>query len=146
MAINPEDWLAMEQVMDEENHALLQVETSETEKNKQPELLLISANAVNGTSSTQTFSLLLMIGGKRALALVDSGSTHTFMNYSFAAETNCYVSSAPSQSVILVGGGKLQSTTFIQEANYSIKNQPFVSTFKLLNLQGYDIILGCDWI
>jgi hypothetical protein len=50
-------------------------------KNKQPELLLISTNAVNGTSSAQTFSLLLMIGGKRALALVDSGSAHTFMNY-----------------------------------------------------------------
>jgi hypothetical protein len=82
MAINPKDWLAMEHAMDEENHVLLQVETSKTKKkNKQPELLLISTNAVNGTSSAQTFSLLLMIGGKRALALVDSGSAHTFMNY-----------------------------------------------------------------
>jgi hypothetical protein len=32
MAINPKDWLAMEHAMDEENHVLLQVETSKTQK------------------------------------------------------------------------------------------------------------------
>jgi hypothetical protein len=48
-----------------------------------------------------------MIGGKIAIALVNSGSTHTFMNYSFAIETTYSISSAPLQFVIVARGGQL---------------------------------------
>jgi hypothetical protein len=84
MSFSLEDWLAMEQAMDEENHVLLQTEVTEPDQTQQPQLLLISSNAVNGTSSTTTFSLLVLIRGKRGVALVDSGSTHTFIDYTFA--------------------------------------------------------------
>jgi hypothetical protein len=42
MAMNLEEWLAIEQSMEEANHILLQAETSEP----QLQLLLISSNAV----------------------------------------------------------------------------------------------------
>lgn len=46
-----------------------------------PKLMHLSAQAAEGTSGPATFSLLLVINGKRAVALVDSGSYHTFMNH-----------------------------------------------------------------
>jgi hypothetical protein len=65
MAMSPENWLVVEQVMEDENHVLLQAETSEPAMQQPPQLLLISSHAVNGTSSAATFSLVIIIGGKR---------------------------------------------------------------------------------
>jgi hypothetical protein len=99
---------------------------------------------MNGTSLATTFSLLVLIGGMKGVALVDSGSTHTFMDHSFAVNTACIISSTPSQSVTVAGGGKLNSAGIIPSAEYSIQDESFVGDFNLLQLQGYDIIFGCD--
>jgi hypothetical protein len=40
MAINVEDWLAVEQVMEEENHSLLQTKLVDTDMQETPQLLL----------------------------------------------------------------------------------------------------------
>jgi hypothetical protein len=40
---------------------------------------MISANVVNGTASAATFSLLITIGGRKGVALIDSGSTDSFI-------------------------------------------------------------------
>jgi hypothetical protein len=86
LAIDPENWLAMEQVMEDENHVLLQAEVSNTEQQQPPQLLMISTHAATGASSAATFSLMVHIAGKRGIALVDSGSTDTFLVYSFASQ------------------------------------------------------------
>jgi hypothetical protein len=83
MAIDPEEWLAAEQSMEQENHILLQAETTKQEIPQQPQLLMISSNAIEGTSSVATFVMLVIIGGRRGTALVDSGNTNTFMDYSY---------------------------------------------------------------
>jgi hypothetical protein len=84
MAIDPENWLAVEQVMETENHVLLQAEVTDLGQQQTPQLLLLSAHAANGTSSPATFSVVVIIGGQRGISLVDSGTTDTFMDYSFA--------------------------------------------------------------
>jgi hypothetical protein len=88
MSLSLEDWLVVEQVMEEENHVLLQTEISDTETPQQPQLLMISSYAANGTTSTVTFSVVVFIGGKRGIALIDSGSTDTFMDYTFSSKIN----------------------------------------------------------
>jgi hypothetical protein len=82
MAIDLENWLDVEQVMKDENHVLLQAEITDSD---QQQLLLISAHATNGTFYPTTFSVVVTMGGKSGVALVDSGSTDTFMDYSFAS-------------------------------------------------------------
>jgi hypothetical protein len=46
----------------------------------------------------------------------------------------------------VAGWGKLNSAATIPSAEYSIWNESFVGDFRLLQLQGYDIIFGCDRI
>jgi hypothetical protein len=45
MVVDPENWLAMEQVMEEENHSLLQTEITDTGQQDTPQLLFISSHA-----------------------------------------------------------------------------------------------------
>jgi hypothetical protein len=99
MSIDLDNWLAVEQMMEEENHILLQPGTPETETQQQPQLLVISSYAANGSSSPVTFSLIVLVGGKRGLASVDNGNTDTFLDYIFARKINCGVVSTASKRV-----------------------------------------------
>jgi hypothetical protein len=44
------------------------------------------------------------------------------------------------------GGGTLDTNAITGIVSYSIQKGVFLGEFKLLQLKGYDIILGCDWI
>jgi hypothetical protein len=128
--------------MEEENHSLLQVEA--TEQEKQPQLLMISSHAANGTSSAATFSLIISFRGRRGIALVDNGSTGSFLDYTFASKCNCNILSAATHKVRVTGGGYLESNATTSPTPYFIQNEDFSNSFKLLQLKGYDLILGCD--
>lgn len=89
------------------------------------ELMQLSAHAVEGTTSIATFSLLLMIEGQEAVALVDSGSSHTFMDYKFALKSNCHLQKAETKKIAIAGGGHLLSEHTVQQLNYSVQGHKF---------------------
>jgi hypothetical protein len=97
MAVESDDWLAIEQAMEEENHSLLQTEVTKTEKQQTPQLLMLSTHAAKGTTSSTTFSVVIIMGGKRELTLIDSGSTNSFMDYTFSSKCNCDIISSVSK-------------------------------------------------
>jgi hypothetical protein len=125
MAIDPENWLAVEQVMETKNHVLLQAEVTDSNQQQTPQLLLLSADAANGTSLPATFSVVVIIGGQRGIALVDSGSTDTFMDYSFANQSSCHIISTTSQAVKVAGGGFLDSCAITGWVSYTIQKEGF---------------------
>jgi hypothetical protein len=131
--------------MEEDNHVLLQSELTNTTE-APPQLLMLSSHAANGTSSAATFSLIVSIGGRKGIALVDIGSIDTFIDYTFASKLNCLIASTTSKQVQVVGGGYLKTDAIISSASYHIQKEKFLNGFKLLQLRGYDIIFGCDWI
>jgi len=110
------------------------------------EFMHISAHATSGTSSIATFSLLVSIGGQKAVALVDSGSSHTFLDYKFAINSSCTMIPIPSKKISVAGGGHLLSEHIVNNASYDIQGNKFISSFHVLPLQTYDIILGIDWM
>lgn len=110
------------------------------------ELMHLSAHATEGTASIATFSLLVLVGGQHAVALVDSGSSNTFMDYKFALKTNCVLTNMKPRKVSVAGGGHLLSEHSINNVPYSIQGNEFSSTFQVLPLNTYDIILGIDWM
>lgn len=136
------DWEEQLQNTDNPNDT----EQPATSPTEEEQLMLISMQAIKGKSIAATFTLWVNIGGKRALALVDSGSTNTFIDMSFATKTNCTITKNNLQPVHIAGGGKLQTGAHIPAACYNIQNHQFANDFKLLPLKGYDIILGCDWL
>jgi hypothetical protein len=83
------------------------------------ELMHLSAHATEGTASIATFSLLIQIGGQQAVALVDSGSSNTFMDYKFALKTSCHLTPTAPKKISVAGGGHLLS-------EFSIHHTPYV--------------------
>jgi hypothetical protein len=144
VSINPKDWLAVEQIM-EENHSLMQVELFDDNATQQPQLLLLSSHVAKGTSSAATFSVIIFVGGKIGPALVDSGSIDTFLDYTLSSKGNCNIISTPSKA-IKVAGGQLETNAVTSSTVYFIQKKAFNGSFKLPEHKGYDVILECDWI
>jgi hypothetical protein len=78
--------------------------TEETHSDNQEEqqLMHISSHAVSGTKSSDTITVTVCIGGKRGLALVDTGSTSTFIDVSFALKTSCQILNNSVKSVTVL--------------------------------------------
>jgi len=144
MAVDPDTWLTIEQEMEEENVQPFYDAVGSPQAT--PHVLMISPQAAYGITSVATFSLTLDIGGKKAIALIDSGSTDTFIDSVFASKCNYPTTSTPVKKVQVAGGGFLETGAFLKNCKYSIHGEKFQNNFQLLPLKGYDVILGCDWI
>jgi hypothetical protein len=135
MAIDPGEWMSVEQAMEEQNHSLLQVELSHQDNKQPPQLLLISSHAALETSSATTFLVLVTIGGRKGISLIDSGSTDTFMDYTFASKVNCRIVTTVTRQVKVAAGGYLTSGATLSSTAYFIQNESFNNEFKLLALK-----------
>jgi hypothetical protein len=125
MNLTPKDRLAIEQKMEEENHVLLQIDTPEAPADPYPQLLMLSSIAASGIQSAATFSVLIQIGGRKGVALVDSGSTDSFIDYTFASKTNYIILSTTSLKVKVAGGGYLDTCAITTPTSYTIQQQGF---------------------
>jgi hypothetical protein len=113
---------------------------------EQPDRLMnISAAAYNGIPSDSTISLLLSIKGSKALALADTGSTNTFLDYKFAVKHNIAMETVQARKVTIAGGGTLILEAVARNCTFLINNQPFTADFRILQLQGSDVIVGVNW-
>ncbi|KAK1693984.1 hypothetical protein QYE76_010681 [Lolium multiflorum] len=118
----------------------------EVEQNALPEQLMnISSAAYNGCPSDSTISLLLQVNKAQAIALADTGSTNTFMDLTFAQAHNIPLTKVKHRSVKVAGGGTLSSTAMAYNCPFSIQGHKFTTNFRILELQGSDIILGVNW-
>lgn len=147
-------------LMEEEEHdEKEEMETTETAENcdsdegkdltkggKPEELMYVSHNAVYGTTRPDTFSVIILINGRRAVGLVDSGSTSTFMDQDYAIRNHHPLVATDTKKVVVAGGGELKSDVQVPKILYQIQGETFSNKFNLIPLKGYDIILGADWI
>lgn len=116
------------------------------EDDNEEQLMQISTHAIQGTYGINTFSLITYVKGRKAVALVDSGSTNTFMNYEFALRSGCEIIEFDHNRVMVAGGGILNSTAKTEVIQYKVQGYLFGKAFQLIPLKGYDIVLGADWI
>jgi len=80
----------LEETRPQENDA----ETTEVQEElaDQPEQsMFISSYAMGQQLSVQTPTVVVFVNGKRAIALLDSGSSTSFMSEQFAVKANCYM-------------------------------------------------------
>jgi hypothetical protein len=121
-------------------------EPASTSPTEQEQLMQISVQAVYGQSSKNTFTLLVTIGGKQGIALLDTGTTHTFMDLKFSTKIQCSTVHTSLETVLVAGGGALQIGAQVQAMDYVIQGHTFNNPFKILSLKGYDLVLGGDWM
>jgi hypothetical protein len=108
-------------------------------------LINISVAAYNGCPSDSTVSLLLHFPHTTAIALADTGSTNTFMDYQFARKHKIPLSKTRQRSIKVAGGGILSSKFMAYNCPFSVQGHKFSVDFRILELQGFDPILGVNW-
>jgi hypothetical protein len=108
-------------------------------------LMNISAAAYCGGPNDSTISLLLHFPHASAIALADTGSTNTFMDYHFALKNKIPMEKKNQRTVKVAGGGLLSSDAIAYNCTFSIQGHKFTTNFRILELQGSDIILGVNW-
>ena len=109
------------------------------------QVMNISASAYRGCPTESTLSLLLNFPQAQTVALADTGSTNTFMDRQFAIRHNIPIVSTQRRAVTVAGGGTLSSTEIARACSFSIQGYKFNTDFRILHLQGSDVILGVNW-
>jgi hypothetical protein len=77
---------------------------------------------------------------------LDIGSTTTFRTPQFATLTASPTTPAKRMEVAVANGQRLWIDFSCLNCPYTIQGTPFTSDFRLLQLKGYDVILGSDWV
>lgn len=107
----------------------------------------ISMHALHGAPShTSTFTLKLQIGSLTAIALVDSGNDVSFINAKFAVKSKCNISETDAVTVEAANGQEMLSNTACLNCPFTIQGHKFNHDLRLLNVRGYDVIIGADWL
>jgi hypothetical protein len=108
--------------------------------------LSVSLHALTGLTGTNMMQLLLDIVGTPLRALVDSGSTHTFIHEAVVHRLGLAVTLRPGLSVKVANGERLKSYDVCKNTPVNIQDETFVTDCYTRPLEGFDLILGVQWL
>jgi hypothetical protein len=108
--------------------------------------ILISMNAITGVRSSSTLQLQTTIQGAAATALVNSGSTHSFITESVARRIGLASEPRPGLTVGVANGDRVPCSDICSGVDMVIGGQSFLMDFYIIPLDGYDVVLGCEWL
>lgn len=80
------------------------------------------------------------------LILMDSGSSHSFVNSSFVAQAGLSTATAPPRKVKLPNGNILISDKIVNQLEWWCQGHTLSGTMRVLDKGTYDAILGYDWL
>jgi hypothetical protein len=101
---------------------------------------------MSGTEYSKTLKFWGYVAGCQILILIDTNNSHSFINAIVASKLSCVSLLTSALNVAVANGDKLSCTTGIQNIQWSVDSYSFTSTFKILPLHCYDLILGMDWL
>jgi hypothetical protein len=102
----------------------------------------ISLHALTGISTTNTMQLKITIADTELLALVDSRSTHIFIDDQVVRRLGLDIMLRPGLSVKVANGEKVQSYGVCKATSLNVQGVQFSVDCYALPLEGFKIILG----
>ncbi|XP_042980307.1 uncharacterized protein LOC122310468 [Carya illinoinensis] len=110
---------------------------------KEPE---ISLNAISGTPGNNTMRLLGRIGQAQVVILIDSGSTHNFIDTSVPEKAKIEVDTTQQLQVRIANGDIIQTEGYCSSVRTNLQGTQINPSFYVLSLGGCDIVLGVSWL
>lgn len=130
----------------------LQEDTKDTPLQEQEEIqdagdqtMFITAHAMGQQLAVPTPIVIIHINGKRAIALLDSRSSSSFINQEFAVKAGCHLIPVKPRAMVVAGGGKLTSDVVVPNYVFQLAKTTLTHSFRTLTLPSHDVILGYDW-
>ncbi|XP_066160673.1 uncharacterized protein [Oryza sativa Japonica Group] len=115
-------------------------------ESEEDSLMAISFQALNGTDSSKSIRLRGWVQNTELLMLVDSGSTHSFIDAKLGAQLCGLQKLNQAIKVQVADGSQLFCDSFLPNCSWWSQGHSFTSDFRLLPLGSYDAILGMDWL
>lgn len=105
----------------------------------------ISVNAMAGITEYQTMRVTGYYRKRALQMLLDTASTHNFMDIAVAKKLGCKLVSKPPMLVRVADGGRVMCDTMIEGFQWKIQSMSFTADLYLLPLGGCDVVLGVQW-
>nr|GMD09350.1 uncharacterized protein LOC109160849 [Ipomoea batatas] len=111
-----------------------------------PDVAEISLNAIAGVSTGKMMKLKIVIADQPLLALIDTGSTHNFINATTVKSLDLATSPRPGMRVAVANGEHLPSSGICKQVLVHHNSDCFMADFYVLPLAGFDVVLGVKWL
>jgi hypothetical protein len=101
----------------------------------------ISLHALTSIDVADTMKLHIKIHGQTLVALMDTGSTHTFVKETVVPHISLLVTPRQGLTVKVTNGERVASHGVCKEADMVIGDEHFTANLYVLPLDGFDIVL-----
>lgn len=128
-----------------EENALLLPEDGCEEIDESLSPVHISLNAVTGIDDCYTIRVKAQCGKIPIFVLLDSGSTHNFLDERIALKLGCTIEPAKCQNCAVADGSKLPVKGIVRNFKWSFQEVQFSSDIMVINFEGCNMVLGVQW-
>lgn len=121
-------------------------ETGAEEQTEVGDIAQISISAVAGVSDYNTMRVKGLHGKKHLYVLIDSGSTHNFMDKKVAELLGCRLLPTGKTRVSVADGSMVEIFGKIEKFKWQFQGNHFQADFMVKALGCHDIVLGVQWL
>ncbi|XP_074266111.1 uncharacterized protein LOC141588577 [Silene latifolia] len=107
---------------------------------------LISLNAISGNNSFQTMRVTGKVRSHSVHILVDSGSTHNFLDEAVARKLGCRLVNTCPLEVSVANGDTIVTTKMCKKFNWQLHGVEFLADVMIVPLGGCEMVLGVQWL
>lgn len=132
-----------------EESSLSVEETEEDARSPTPSIgstMEISLHALIGLVVQNTIRVPGKLNNKDILVLVDTGSTHSFVDARLAEQLHLHIQPTGHMLVTVANGDTTTSSGVCPRLSWSMQNSGFCEDIRVLPLGGCDMVLGVDWL
>ncbi|GKC16027.1 retrotransposable element Tf2, partial [Tanacetum coccineum] len=123
----------------EENDVVVEIPNEVTEFAK------ISVNAISSVTDYKTIRIVGHVGTTKVQMLMDTKSSHNFIDYALAVKLGCKMVKRNPMAVRVVDGNKIQCDTMVQDFKWKMHSIEFSIDLMVMHLGGSDMVLGIQW-
>ncbi|KAL0403037.1 UNVERIFIED_CONTAM: hypothetical protein Sradi_1944500 [Sesamum radiatum] len=105
--------------------------------------------SVNAMTSVHNFNTMRVTGCCKSKAiniLINTGSTHNFVDFQVAKRLGCKLEATNPFLVAVANGNRVYSTHTCKNFNWRMQRVDFVTEVMTLALGGWDVVLGVQWL
>jgi hypothetical protein len=108
----------------------------------------ISLHALTGIQprTGHTMQIIVNVDGARHVALLNSGSTHNFIDEQVAARVSINFEATGHLRVAVANGDRLSSSSYCHAMHIVVHREHFYIDYYGLTLGSYDMVLGVQWL
>jgi hypothetical protein len=111
-----------------------------------PEAPVFSVRAVTGSLGADTMQVKAALGPATLVALLDTGSTHSFISEEAARRSGMFIDQRSRLTATVANGERVPCVGLIRDAPLTIDGATFPADLFVMPLASYDVVLGTRWL